>query len=202
MMAFALLVNRAVPPLALALALTASVEASARDRILRAEIRLEAPVADVWHAWTTDEGIRTFFAPASHVELRVDGAYQILFSPAQPPGRRGAEGARLLVLEPPHRLAFTWDAPADQPEIRAQRTVVYVELTADGERATSLRFTHLGWGKGPQWDAAFDYFDQAWNAVVLPRLRERFLRGPIDWTRPPRLAPVAPTLKTTRADRR
>jgi uncharacterized protein YndB with AHSA1/START domain len=182
--------------------LAAAAGAGADERILRAELHLDAPVEDVWRAWTTDDGVRTFFAPGSRIEPRVDGAYEILFSPQGEPGRRGAEGARLLVLEPPRRLAFTWDAPPDQPAIRAQRTIVYVDLEPEGARRTRLRFTHLGWGTGPDWDKAYDYFDRAWNAVVLPRLRHRFARGPIDWTRPPQLEPLAPTIKATLSDRR
>jgi hypothetical protein len=38
--------------------------------------------------------------------------------------------------------------------------------------------------------------------VVLPRLRERFARGPIDWAHVPQLAPVAPTLKADPSDSR
>jgi uncharacterized protein YndB with AHSA1/START domain len=183
--------------------LTVLLPAGARadDRILRVEVRLPAPVEDVWRAWTTEEGVRTFFAPGSRIDPRVDGPYEILFFPEAPPGRRGAEGARLLVIEPPRRLAFTWDAPPDQPRIRAQRTVVFVELEPEGNR-TRLLFTHLGWGRGAEWDAAYDYFDHAWRAVVLPRLMYRFANGPIDWARPPKLEPVAPTLKTTLSARR
>jgi uncharacterized protein YndB with AHSA1/START domain len=172
------------------------------ERILRAELVVAAPVEQVYAAWTTEAGVRTFFAPESHIEPRVDGAYQILFFPDAPPGRRGAEGARLLVLEPPTRIAFTWDAPPDLPRIRGQRTIVYLDLSRVDERRTRLRFTHLGWGTGPDWDRAYEYFDRAWNAVVLPRLRERFARGPIDWAHVPQLAPVAPTLKTDLSDSR
>jgi uncharacterized protein YndB with AHSA1/START domain len=178
------------------------VGGSANERVLRAEMVVDGPVQEVWRAWATDEGVRTFFAPASRVEARVDGAYQILFFPERAPGRRGAEGARILVLEPPTRIAFTWDAPPDLPSIRAQRTVVYVDLAPVDERRTRVRFTHLGWGLGAEWDKAYAYFDRAWNTVVLPRLRERFARGPIDWAHVPQLAPVAPTLQAELSDGR
>jgi uncharacterized protein YndB with AHSA1/START domain len=176
--------------------------AEAGERILRTEIVVDGPVEQVWRAWATEEGVRTFFAPGSRIEPRVDGAYEILFFPEAPPGRRGAEGARLLVLEPPTRIAFTWDAPPHLPRIRGQRTIVYVDLARMDERRTRLRFTHLGWGRGADWDQAYEYFDHAWSAVVLPRLRERFARGPIDWARVPKLAPVARTLKAELTDGR
>jgi uncharacterized protein YndB with AHSA1/START domain len=179
----------------LAVSLSGTVRAD--DRILRVEMVLPAPVAEVWRAWTTEEGVRTFFAPGARVEARVDGAYDILFFPNGPEGQRGAEGMRVLGFEPMRRFAFTWNAPPQFPQARAQRTEVVLEFEADGERATRLRFTHQGWGEGGEWDAAYAYFDNAWRAVVLPRLKQRFEKGPIDWSATPRLAPIAPSIAVT-----
>jgi uncharacterized protein YndB with AHSA1/START domain len=169
----------------------------AEDRVLRSELTLPAPVGEVWKAWTTEEGIRTFFAPASHVELRVDGAYDVFFAPDNPPGQRGAEGMRILGLEPMKRFAFTWNAPPHLPRARAQRTEVVLEFEPVGEAATRFRLTHQGWGEGGEWDAAYAYFDDAWRAVVLPRLKRRFEAGPIDWNAGLELPPVAPTIALT-----
>jgi uncharacterized protein YndB with AHSA1/START domain len=180
--------------------LFAAGTAGAGDRVLRTEMVLSAPVEAVWNAWASEEGVKTFFAPGAHVEPRVDGAYEILFNPQGERGQRGAEGMRVLAFEPPRRLAFTWNAPPTIPSIRGQRTMVVVELEpAPGAPArTRLKFTHLGWGDGADWDQAYSYFDHAWGGVVLPRLKQRFEKGPIDWTAaPPDLPPVAGSLRLT-----
>jgi uncharacterized protein YndB with AHSA1/START domain len=179
------------------LALAMLPRSAAADRILRAEITLPAPVAEVWNAWSTDRGIATFFAPKGKVDLRVDGTYDVWFNPSGGPGERGAEGMRILDVDPMKRFAFTWNAPPSIPAIRGKRTVVILDFTPTGERETRLRFTQLGWGEGPDWDKAYDYFDHAWGAVVLPRLVLRFEKGPIDWNALPKLEPVAPTLERT-----
>jgi uncharacterized protein YndB with AHSA1/START domain len=168
----------------------------AQDRALRAELDVHAPVAEVWKAWTTCAGAQSFFAPACRIEPRVDGAYEVYFLPGAPAGERGSEGMRILAFEPMRRLAFTWSAPPTLPAIRAQRNMVVVELEPVDATRTRVRFSHIGWGAGPEWDRAYDYFDHAWNAVVLPRLKYRFEHGPIDWSAPPKLEPVAPTMKT------
>jgi uncharacterized protein YndB with AHSA1/START domain len=177
------------------LLLLAPGAAFASDRVLRAEMTIPAPVAEVWKAWTTEEGIATFFAPKGRVDLRVDGTYDVWFNPAGAPGERGAEGMRILDVEPQRRFAFTWNAPPSIPSIRGKRTVIVVELAPAGEKATKLRFTESCWGDGPDWDRAYDYFDHAWGAIVLPRLKYRFEVGPVTWEKPPELPPVAPTLK-------
>jgi uncharacterized protein YndB with AHSA1/START domain len=181
----------------LSLALAGGAPAEAKDRVLRAEVDLAATPAEVWKAWTTAEGIATFFAPAGQVDLRVDGTYDVWFNPSGPPGQRGAEGMRILDVDAPRRFAFTWNAPPTIPAIRGRRNVVILDLAPlDGSR-TRLRFTQLGWGDGAEWDQAYDYFDHAWNAVVFPRLVRRFETGPIDWKAVPELAPVAKSLKVT-----
>jgi uncharacterized protein YndB with AHSA1/START domain len=171
--------------------------AHASDRILRAEIEVPAPVAEVWKAWATEEGVKSFFAPGAHIEAKVDGLYEIYFNPAAAPGDRGADGMRILAFEPEKRLAFTWNAPPTIPAIRGQRTMVVVQMWPVGEKRTGLRFTHQGWGEGPEWDQAYTYFDKAWNAVVLPRLVQRFTTGPVDWSAKPELKPVAASLQQT-----
>jgi len=168
--------------------------ASAGDRMLRAEVVVDAPVAKVWEAWTTEAGVQSFFARGAHIEPRVDGAYEIFFDPSQPPGQRGGDGMRILALEPNKRLAFTWNAPPTQPVIRAQRTMVILDFAPAGSDRTRLRFSQVGWGEGPEWDTAFGYFDKAWGHYVLPRLVQRFRPGGLDPASKEPLPPIASTI--------
>jgi uncharacterized protein YndB with AHSA1/START domain len=107
------------------------------------------------------------------------------FDLSAPAGARGAEGMRILQMEPPRRLAFTWNAPPHLPSIRGQRTVVVVTLDVLSATRTKVTLTHSAWGRGGEWDKAYQYFSHAWTRVVLPRLVQRFASGPIDWTQTP-----------------
>ncbi len=173
--------------------MTASAEVGAAERQIRISMVVPATPERVWSLWTTDEGVRSFFAPGSHIDLKVDGAYEIFFAPAAPAGAKGADGMRLLAVEPNRRLAFTWNAPETLAYVRAQRTMVTVDLEAVGTDSTRVTLRHIGWGDGPEWDEAIRYFETAWNAYVMPHLRYRVERGPVDWASPPELAPIAAT---------
>src|SRR5262245_21233625 len=162
---------------------------AAQERQIRVSVTVAAKPEQVWALWTTNEGVRSFFAPGSNIDLKVDGAYEIFFNPAAPAGKRGADGMRLLAVEPNKRLAFTWNAPPTL-STRGQRTMVSIDLTPIGGDSTRVVLRHFGWGSGPDWDATVAYFEQAWNAVVLPRLRHRIEHGPINWSAPPSVAPV------------
>jgi uncharacterized protein YndB with AHSA1/START domain len=80
-------------------------------RTLEKQVSVPAPIADVWTAWTTAEGVTSFSAPAANIELRIGGPYEWLFMLDAPPGERGAEGCTVQAFLPPRLLAFTWNAP-------------------------------------------------------------------------------------------
>ena len=153
----------------------------ASDRTIKADLILEANLERVWNAWTTPEGVKGFFAPGCNIDLRVDGLYEIFFDPQAEPGKRGADGMRILALEPMKRLSFTWSAPTSQPYVRRQRTHVTLFFDELGNGRTRLRLSHGGWGEGEEWDRAFEYFMVAWKETVLPRLEQYLTHGPVDW---------------------
>lgn len=171
--------TRAATLLLATFAMTA-VAAAAQERTIVKTATVKAPIAEVWKAWTTEEGITTFFAPAARVDPRPGGAFEMHFNPFAKPGLKGADGMVFLALQEPRMLSFTWNAPPHLPEVRGQRTAVTVRFKDAGDGATEVRLAHAGWGEGGQWDKAYEYFDGAWGRV-LANLAKRFAEGPTDW---------------------
>ena len=160
------------------------------DRLIRGEVVVEASLSEVWDAWTTEEGIKTFFAPDCNVDLRVDGPYEMFFDLGAEPGQKGGEGAKILAFQPKVMLAFTWNAPPHMPNVRKQYTHVVIRFKECEAGRSVVSLTHDGWGEGEEWDEAYDYFVRAWNELVLPRLLYGFSVGPVDWDHLPELSPV------------
>ena len=154
---------------------------AAQERMITKQVLVKAPVDAVWQAWTTSEGIKSFFAPDAKVEARADGPFEIYFNPYGAPDTKGADDMRFLALQPQRMLSFTWNAPPYFPEIRGQRTYVTVRMHPAGDGQTHVTLAHGGWGDGGQWDQVYDYFDKAWGNV-LGNLQKRFVDGPIDWS--------------------
>ena len=162
------------------LALALQMPAGAAERALDKEVVLAASLDQAWEAWTTREGITSFFAPDAKVEARVGGPFQIYMDPGGQPGMKGADDMRYLALQPKKMLSFDWNAPPHLAEARQQRTVVIVRFEPLGEKSTRVTLHHVGWGDGGEWDKAYQYFDRAWGAV-LGNLKKRFDTGPYDW---------------------
>ncbi|UCG32867.1 MAG: SRPBCC domain-containing protein [Phycisphaerales bacterium] len=142
-------------------------------RILRKEVTVTASPQEVWLAWTTTDGAKSFFAPEAHIELRVGGPYELYFNPSAPEGQRGSEGCRVLSFLPGEMLSFSWNAPLKFPEIRKERTCVVLRFEHLGDGRVRVKVYHHGWGEGAQWDQVYAYFDRAWD-LVLGRFGQRF----------------------------
>jgi uncharacterized protein YndB with AHSA1/START domain len=166
--------------LALTLPLT-SMGATAAERALDKEIELNATLEQAWSAWTTREGITSFFAPDAQVDARVGGAFHIYIDPLAEPGLKGADDMRFLAVQPQRMISFDWNAPPSLPEARQQRTLVIVRFNPIDARHTKVTLHHVGWGDGGEWDKAYSYFDKAWS-FVLANLKKRFEEGPRDWS--------------------
>jgi uncharacterized protein YndB with AHSA1/START domain len=153
----------------------------ADERAISEKVTVKAGVDEVWKAWTTSDGIKTFFAPDAKVELRVDGPFQIYVNPFAEPGMKGADDMRIIGFQEKRMLSFNWNAPPSLPEARKQRSVVIVRFVARGDSLTDVSIYHVGWGDGGEWDKAYDYFSKTWPGV-LKNLKKRFDDGPIDWS--------------------
>ena len=105
----------------------------------------------------------------------------MLFNLDVPDGDKGGEGMIVMAVQAPHMLAFSWNSPPHLPTVRGQMTHVVVRLAETSAVTTRVTLRHGGWGNGGEWDEAFQYFGAAWSKVVLPRLQQRFAKGPIAW---------------------
>lgn len=167
--------------------LTTSISIAQQERSIVGEILVLGQLAEVYNAWTTVEGIKTFFAPDGKVELKAYGSYEMYFLPNAEQGSKGGEGCKILAFENNKMLSFTWNAPPSLPEVRKHFTHVTIYFFSEGKDLTKVKLIHNGWGTGEEWDKAFNYFSTAWLKVVLPRLKYRFQNGPIEWNNPPKI---------------
>ena len=61
--------------------------AFAQERMIHKSVVVAAPAAEAFPAWTTKDGIESFFAPEAVVDPRPDGAFDIHMSPWTTPTR-------------------------------------------------------------------------------------------------------------------
>jgi WD40 repeat protein/uncharacterized protein YndB with AHSA1/START domain len=149
--------------------------ASAKDkpgdgRILRKEVTITCSLDDVWRAWTTSEGMASFFSPTSNIELDPGKPYEMFMNMSKPDesGGRGSEGCKTLGFIPKEMLSFEWNFPPKVPTLRNahEKTFVVLRFIDLGDGQIKVKFAQLGWKKGKDWDEGYKYFDAAWGHVL------------------------------------
>jgi uncharacterized protein YndB with AHSA1/START domain len=118
---------------------------------LRKNCSSEPPLNErVFQALTEKEDLERWFVKKAEVDLRPGGAIRLEWAPD------AVEIGKILVLEPPHRLSYTWEALEPSP------TTITFELTAEND-GTRLRLIHTGIGEGEDWDTYYTSVNSGWS---------------------------------------
>lgn len=129
--------------------------------VLRIERTFDAPIEEVFDAWTDEEVMRRWLhanpdweTPTAEVDLRVGGRLRVVMRDPTDGAEYGAVG-EYTVVESPHKLAFTWvwdDDPENPQLIELEFTerdgATTVVMTDSGITTEKGREEHEdGWGK-------------------------------------------------------
>jgi uncharacterized protein YndB with AHSA1/START domain len=129
---------------------------------------IRASAARLFDAWTEPEQLRAWWGPRPvtcsgvQIDLRVGGRYQI--ANALPDGTTFMIEGEFELVEPPHKLVYTWRAGED----RASRVTVRFEPRGDATEVIvihehipneSIRQSHLG-----GWDGCLDGLERHFEA--------------------------------------
>ncbi|WP_431982081.1 SRPBCC domain-containing protein [Streptomyces qinglanensis] len=130
------------------------------DRIER-ETVLRHPAERVWAALTTAEGLSQWFGSVAEIDLRPGGRAYFRWD-----GLDQESVATITIVDPPHRLAFTWPIEG-WPGDDAPLTLVTftLEPVADGTR---LRLVESGFAQAADHIArsAHQANSQGWTAEL------------------------------------
>jgi uncharacterized protein YndB with AHSA1/START domain len=132
-----------------------------RPDTLQLERVVSAPPAQVWSAWTTEEGLASWWW--SHwndttyaVDLRPGGTY-LIETPSQGIGVTG----EFLRIDEPHALEMTWVWIDDGDRSEVER--VAVAFTPEDAASTRISITHTGPWTTPE---PAENYALGWNSTL------------------------------------
>ena len=122
------------------------------SRSIEKKLLIKATPERVFQALTEKECLERWFVSRAEVDLRPGGAISFEWD-------RGAgifNSGKILVVEPPSRVSFTWEALEPSP------TTITFALTAEND-STHLHLIHSGMGEGKEWDHYYDSRNGGWD---------------------------------------
>lgn len=178
---------------ALAVALAPPLPAAAQDvvvatrteadgsRTLVHQVSVPAPPAQVWTAVSTAEGWTTWAVPVAWAPA--PDLIETSYTPAARPGDSTTIRQRILAAIPGRLLVFaTIKAPAGFPDFDTYAKVTgFFELEPEGS-GTRVRLTQTGYAATEAGTRLLGFFE-AGNRQTLEQLRDRFAKGPVDWSK-------------------
>ncbi|SEN66638.1 SRPBCC family protein [Lihuaxuella thermophila] len=129
---------------------------------IRQTVILNAPIQKVWEVVSTSEGIASWFMPNDfQAKLGHEFHLQTPFGPSP---------CKVLEMDPPHRLSFSWDTDG---------WVVTFILKESGDK-TEFTLIHGGWKQADvvlpkaneKSSVIRDRMDHGWAGIVKERLKK------------------------------
>lgn len=148
---------------------------SSRADPIVAEGVVNAPVSEVWKAWTTSDGLNSWLAPHADIDLRIGGLMRTNYSADGSLGDAGTIENEIIAFDPERMLAIRVSrAPANFPfkgSIKAMWTVLY--FTAESDGTTHLKIVGLGFTAEAESQQMKQFFERG-NAYTVDQLKKHF----------------------------
>lgn len=196
---------------------------SRSDRDIRITRTYDAPVAQVWAAWTDAEQVAQWWGPRGFTitthsrDLRPDGTW--VYTMHGPDGKDWPNFTRYHVVEPMSRLVYDHGATAEDAKPLFRVTALFRDLggrteldicmtLATAEEAVQTRAFIKAAGGNATWDRLAEYLEHSANGREIFVINRSF-DVPVDtmfdlWTKPEHigqwLAPTGFTMSYRRAD--
>lgn len=155
------------------------------ERVMELSIEVPASVSEVWDAWATAEGFKSWAVPFAAIDFKVGGSIESAYNPTAKPGDPDNIRNEIVAVIPSRMFVIrNVQAPAKVPFDAAtfQKTQTVVTLVSLGDKSTRVTVANAGYESGPAWDGVYNFFLEG-NAYSLAELRKRFVNGPTDWAK-------------------
>jgi len=155
-----------------------SLRTAAGEIVLVQTADFDAPVADVWAAYTTGEGWMAWAAPAAEVDLRAGGTIRTNYTPGAKVGDPGTNTLHIVNYVPERILTLRAELTADWPEVmkeddgKLMNVIVFEEVS---DRSTRVRSYGVGYRDTPAYNDLMRFFIPA-NEHLLHKLKEHLER--------------------------
>lgn len=145
------------------------------ERILVEEVVVEAPLAEVWRAYTTEEGYTAWAAPKARIDLRVGGTILTQYAEDAEIGDPGTNTLHIVNYVPERVLTLRAEIADNWPEVMKQdgeRLTNVVLFEALSPTRTRIESYGVGYGASPEYEQLLAFFLSA-NRPLYEELKRQ-----------------------------
>ncbi len=145
------------------------------ERILVEDIVIEAPLADVWNAYTTEKGYAAWAAPKVRIDLRVGGTILTQYAANAEIGDPGTNTLHIVNYVPKRLLTLRAEIADNWPEVMKQdgeRLTNVILFEALSPTRTHIESYGIGYGTSPEYEELLEFFIAANRSLYLELKRQ------------------------------
>ncbi len=157
---------------------------STGEKVQRFEVILNTSIGEVWDAFTTEKGLKSWAVPVVQLDFRIGGTRKAHYNKNAQIGDDFTITNDILNYLPKELLTYKVNLTKAFPkecrdeDDHLQYMLQFRELN---NKRVKITFSMLGWGEGPEWEEVYDKFERG-NRWTFERLVKRFKTGrPVDW---------------------
>ena len=140
------------------------------ERVLVEDIVIEAALADVWAAYTTEEGYTAWAAPKARIDLRVGGTMLTQYGAGAEIGDPGTNTLHIVNYVPERLLTLRAEVADNWPEVMKQdgerltNVILFESLSPTRTRVESFG---IGYGDSPEYEELLQFFVKANRSLYV-----------------------------------
>ncbi|MEM7311287.1 MAG: SRPBCC domain-containing protein [Planctomycetota bacterium] len=134
------------------------------ERIVVEEVLIDAPLSEVWRAYTTEEGYTAWAAPKARIDLRVGGTILTQYAPDAEIGDAGTNTLHILNYVPERLLTLKAEVADNWPEVMKQdgdKLTNVILFEALSPTQTKVESYGVGYGTSPEYEQLLTFFLKA-----------------------------------------
>ncbi len=151
----------------------------ADELVLVQEVLVEAPVAEVWKAYTTAEGWMGWAVPLAEVDFRIGGTIRTHYGSGAKIGDPGTITLHIVNYVPERLLTLQAELSEHWPEVMqedAEHLMNVIVFEAMGENRTRVLSYGVGYRDQPAYEKLMDFFIGA-NEGLFQKLKDYLETG-------------------------
>jgi uncharacterized protein YndB with AHSA1/START domain len=161
-----------------------SVRDEKEEGMERVQVHTVALACDPHRAYemfTRNEHLAKWLAAETNVEAKLGGKYELFWNPPERETDSNID-CRITVFVPDTVLGFEWKGPLEHHDVMnnvdplTHVSVFFLPVQKDGAPWTQVHLVHSGWRSASEWDAPWEFFQNAWS-MVFARLEQLVNEG-------------------------
>ncbi len=140
------------------------------ENIIRVKEVIDCDLSTAFSLFTVNKLLESWLPEKADVDPKVGGKYELFWDPENKE-INSTIGCKITGFEKDKFLSFDWKGPVNFSSFMnfadpLTHVIVFFSHKEKDTNKTIIHLFHTGWRKGPEWQKARNYFENAWSKAL------------------------------------